>query len=87
MFNLLAIRSAAIPRLTRLIHDPTTPAEFKLQYSDQLEHERVKTARGSTENALRRHNLLPVVFTLLKAMGERGVMGAFIGPPDVNLSY
>ena len=29
MFNLLAIRSAAVPRLTRLVNDSQTPAEFR----------------------------------------------------------
>ena len=75
MFNLLAIRSAAVPRLTRLLSDPTTPGESKIQLSDQLEHERVKAARGSMENALRRHNLLPAVFAMFKAIGESGSLG------------
>ncbi len=75
MFNLLAIRSAAITRLTRLLSDPATRAEEQLHLSDQLEHEKVKSARGDVENALRRHNLLPAVFAMLKAMGQSGSMG------------
>jgi len=77
MFNLLAVRSSAIPRLTRLLSDPATPAEVQLQLSDQLEHEKTKAARGDMENALRRHNLLPAVFAMFKAMGESGGMGEF----------
>lgn len=75
MFNLLAVRSAAIPRLTRLIADPSTSAAERLQMEDQLEHERNKAKRGELENSLRRHNLLPTVFALLQAMGESGTMG------------
>jgi ubiquitin carboxyl-terminal hydrolase L5 len=75
MFNLLAIRSAAVPRLTRLINDPSTPAEQQYQLSDQLEHEKTKSARGELENTLRQNNLLPVVFQLLKEMGQSGGMG------------
>ena len=74
MFNLLAVRAAAIPRLSRLISDPSTPAAEKMQMEDQLEHEKNKTRRGDTENALRRHNLLPAVFAMLKAMGETGAI-------------
>ncbi|WWD22144.1 hypothetical protein CI109_106633 [Kwoniella shandongensis] len=75
MFNLLCVRSAAIPRLQRLLNDPTTPAEVRFQLQDQLEHERTKSQRGEMENSLRRHNLLPTVFALFKAMGEKGVIG------------
>jgi len=75
MFNLLAVRSAAIPRLTRLIKDESTSAGERLQMGDQLEHEKNKAMRGDTENALRRHNLLPAVFAMLKAMGETGSIG------------
>ncbi|KAK8846796.1 hypothetical protein IAR55_005884 [Kwoniella newhampshirensis] len=74
MFNLLCVRSAAIPRLQRLLQDPTTPAEMRYQLQDQLDHERTKAQRGEVENALRRHNLLPTVFALFKAMGEKGLM-------------
>jgi ubiquitin carboxyl-terminal hydrolase L5 len=73
MFNLLCVRSAAVPRLERLVKDPTVPAELQLQIGDQLDHERSKAARGHLENSLRRHNLLPAVFALLKAMGEGGI--------------
>jgi len=76
MFNLLCIRSSAIPRLTRQIGDPSTLSQDKYLLSDQLEHERNKAEKGRMENALRRHNLLPIVFELFKAMGESG-MGMF----------
>ena len=72
MFNLLAVRSNAIPRLERLI---TTDNEVGPLLADQLEHERHKAERGRIENTLRRNNLLPVVFELLKGMGKSGMMG------------
>ncbi|KGB74731.1 ubiquitin carboxyl-terminal hydrolase L5 [Cryptococcus deuterogattii 99/473] len=73
MFNLLCVRSAAIPRLERLLNDPSTPAEQKFVLQDQLEHERNKSQKGAMENSLRRHNLLPVVFQLFKSLGESGM--------------
>lgn len=75
MFNLLAVRGAAIPRLTRLINDPSVSAEQKAEYQEQLYQEKVKAERGQRENSLRRHNLLPAVFALLTAMGKSGKMG------------
>ncbi|KAK4683460.1 ubiquitin carboxyl-terminal hydrolase L5, partial [Tremellales sp. Uapishka_1] len=72
MFNLLCIRSAAIPRLTRLLKDPELGTGRQMLLSDQLEHEKTKTERGELENALRRHNLLPAVFELFKVLGESG---------------
>ncbi|WRT64982.1 uncharacterized protein IL334_001923 [Kwoniella shivajii] len=73
MFNLLCIRSTPLPRLQRLLNDPSTPAQEKYQIQDQLEHELNKTKRGQMENTLRRNNLLPVVFQLFKALGESGL--------------
>ncbi|TYJ54308.1 hypothetical protein B9479_005067 [Cryptococcus floricola] len=75
MFNLLAVRSAALPRLERLLHDPSTPAEQKFALQDQLEHEQSNAKRGALENKLRQHNLLPVVFQLFKGLGESGLAG------------
>jgi ubiquitin carboxyl-terminal hydrolase L5 len=75
MFNLLCIRSAAIPRLTRLLNNTTLETQDQLSLSDQLEHEQTKLQKGRVENTLRQHNLLPVVFQLFKAMGESGQMG------------
>lgn len=75
MFNLLCIRSAAIPRLTRLLNNTTLETQDQLSLSDQLEHEQTKLQKGKVENTLRQHNLLPVVFQLFKAMGESGQMG------------
>lgn len=77
MFNLLAVRSAAIPRLEKLLADTQTETAQRLEAEQQLEAERVKAERGEVENALRRHNLLPTVFALFKAMGESGMMGEF----------
>ncbi|WVQ76826.1 hypothetical protein IAR50_006500 [Cryptococcus sp. DSM 104548] len=78
MFNLLAVRSAALPRLERLLKDPSTPAEQKFMLQDQLEHEQTKAKRGALENTLRQHNLLPVVFQLFKGLGESGLAGKAI---------
>lgn len=75
MFNLLAVRSAAVPRLTRQINDASTPATQRYQLSDQLEHEKNKASRGELENTLRQNNLLPVVFQLFKEMGQSGAIG------------
>jgi ubiquitin carboxyl-terminal hydrolase L5 len=72
MFNLLAVRSHAIPRLERLVTSDGTGV-----LADQLEHEKHKAERGRVENALRRNNLLPAVFAMLKAMGEGGLMGEY----------
>lgn len=81
MFNLLCVRSAAIPRLERLLNDPATPAEQKFVLQDQLEHERNKSQKGAMENSLRRHNLLPVVFQLFKSLGESGMAGEYTTEP------
>jgi ubiquitin carboxyl-terminal hydrolase L5 len=75
MFNLLAIRSAAVPRLTRQINDTFTSAAMKYELSGQLEQEQNKSARGKLENTLRQNNLLPVVFQLFKEMGQSGAIG------------
>ncbi|WVR04462.1 hypothetical protein IAU60_001465 [Kwoniella sp. DSM 27419] len=75
MFNLLAVRSAAVPRLQRLIQDASTPTEQRYALQDQLDHERTKNKRGDMENTLRRNNLLPTVFALFKALGETGLAG------------
>lgn len=74
MFNLLCIRAAAIPRLTRLLQTTSLETQDQITLSDQLEHEQSKSQRGKIENSLRQHNLLPVVFQLFKAMGESGQM-------------
>ncbi|ORY20710.1 putative ubiquitin-specific protease [Naematelia encephala] len=78
MFNLLAVRSEAIPRLTRLLKDPSISEGDRLQLQEQLEHELVKKERGRVENALRRNNLLPAVFALLKGLGQSGTMGKIL---------
>jgi ubiquitin carboxyl-terminal hydrolase L5 len=82
MFNLLAIRSNAIPRLERLVKSDESMVPV---WADQLESERHKAERGRVENALRRNNLLPVVFELLKGMGESGMMSkCYSVPADVS---
>ncbi|GHJ84479.1 hypothetical protein NliqN6_0881 [Naganishia liquefaciens] len=71
MFNLLCVRSAAIPRLQRLIADPTTPRDFIPTYQSQLAAEREKVRRGKLENGLRRNNLVPLMVELTKILGEQ----------------
>lgn len=71
MFNLLCVRSAAIPRLQRLIADPTTPREFIPTYQSQLDAEREKVRRGKLENGLRRNNLVPLMVELSKILAEQ----------------
>lgn len=83
MFNLLCVRSAAIPRLTRLLRATSIATQDQLSLSDQLEHEQTKSQRGKVENSLRQHNLLPVVFQLLKALGESGQMGGSLSQSDI----
>jgi ubiquitin carboxyl-terminal hydrolase L5 len=68
MFNLLAVRSAAVPRLQRLIADPEIGVEQRLMLQDQLESERAKAERGTFENSLRKHNMVPLVLGLLEAL-------------------
>ncbi len=72
MFNLLAVRSAAIPRLEKQLAAAGDAAE-RMHISDQLEHERAKQAEGKMENSLRRHNMLPLVLDLFKALNESSI--------------
>jgi ubiquitin carboxyl-terminal hydrolase L5 len=88
MFNLLAVRSDPIPRLTRQLADTSLPPQQQYTLSDQLEHEQHKAQQGHLENTLRRSNLLPVVFELFKAMGQKGNIGAFyVGPYGRRKGY
>lgn len=72
MFNLLCIRSDPIPRLRR--QSETSP-----QAADQLSHELEKRRKGDLENSLRRHNLLPAVFAVLKGLGQSGALRKSFG--------
>jgi hypothetical protein len=67
MFNLLAIRSTAIPRLERQLASATSATD-RMLIGDQLEAEKSKAAQGKFENSLRRHNMLPLVLGLLEAL-------------------
>ncbi|KAL7424369.1 hypothetical protein Q5752_000051 [Cryptotrichosporon argae] len=73
MFNLLAVRSAAVPRLQRRLAGPELDSTTRAELADQLAHEQAKAARGRVENALRRSNLLPAVFELFKALRRSDV--------------
>lgn len=74
MFNLLAIRSAAIPRLERQIAEATNEGE-RFQLQEQLQHEKAKQDEGKIENALRRHNMLPLVLGLFEALNGSSIKG------------
>lgn len=67
MFNLLAIRSAAIPRLERQLAAASSATD-RMLIGDQLDAEKAKASQGKFENALRRHNMLPLVLGLLEAL-------------------
>ena len=87
MFNLLCIRSAAIPRLERMLKELNLSGEEHMELSDQLEHERIKAQRGATENALRRNNLLPAVLAMLKSMGNSGMLGGSFQFPGLSITH
>lgn len=77
MFNLLAVRSAAIPRLERQLAEAKDAGErFSLQ--EQLQHERAKDAEGRIENSLRRHNMLPLVLGLFEALNASSIKAGVI---------
>lgn len=77
MFNLLAVRSAAIPRLERQLAEAKNEGErFALQ--EQLQHERAKDAEGRIENSLRRHNMLPLVLGLFEALNASSIKAGVI---------
>ncbi|WVF70025.1 hypothetical protein IAT40_004811 [Kwoniella sp. CBS 6097] len=75
MFNLLAIRSTALPRLRRRLADYRTPVDEMWPTQDLIDAELENEKRGHMENTLRRNNLLPTVFALFKALGESGLAG------------
>jgi len=79
MFNLLAIRSAAIPRLERLISAPDTPASIIPQLQQDLEQEQEKQHRMKLENGLRRSNLVGMILECLKQMSKEKVGGDATG--------
>ncbi|KAJ9122028.1 hypothetical protein QFC24_004255 [Naganishia onofrii] len=73
MFNLLCVRSAAIPRLRRLLTDPTTPTALIPDLQAQLAAEEEKVRRGKLENGVRRNNLIPLMVELTKMLaGQKG---------------
>ncbi|KAJ9120595.1 hypothetical protein QFC22_002524 [Naganishia vaughanmartiniae] len=71
MFNLLCVRSAAIPRLRRLLTDPTTPTAFIPDLQAQLSAEEEKVRRGKLENGVRRNNLIPLMVELTRILAEQ----------------
>lgn len=79
MFNLLAVRSAAIPRLERLIASPETPASIIPQLQDSLLQEQEKVHQMKFENGLRRSNLVGTILACLKQMSKEKVAGDAAG--------
>lgn len=77
MFNLLAVRSAAIPRLEREIAAASNEME-RFRLSDMLAQETAKAQEGAVENALRRHNMLPLVLGLFEALNGSSVKAEVI---------
>jgi ubiquitin carboxyl-terminal hydrolase L5 len=75
MFNLLAIRSAAIPRLERLIASPDTPSSIIPQLRENLLQEQEKLHRMKLENGLRRSNLVGMILECLKQMSKEKTQG------------
>lgn len=75
MFNLLAIRSAAIPRLERLIASPDTPSSIIPQLQENLLQEQEKLHRMKLENGLRRSNLVGMILECLKQMSKEKTQG------------
>ncbi|GMK54631.1 hypothetical protein CspeluHIS016_0112170 [Cutaneotrichosporon spelunceum] len=72
MFNLLAVRSAAIPRLERELAAAGNEME-RFRLSHTLAQERAKAEEGAVENALRRHNMLPLVLGLFEALNASSI--------------
>lgn len=74
MFNVLAVRGATLPRLEKELSEATDEYQAA-SLSEMIAFERAKEERGNTENALRKHNLLPVVLELFKSLGRTGRLG------------
>lgn len=70
MFNLLAVRADPVPRLQAELAQPDLSEGRRFEAQEQLSHEQAKRARGAMENSLRRHNILPVVLELFKALAD-----------------
>jgi ubiquitin carboxyl-terminal hydrolase L5 len=79
MFNLLAIRSAAIPRLERLIASSDTPSSVIPQLQENLLQEQEKLHRMKLENGLRRSNLVGMILECLKQMSKEKTQGDAAG--------
>ncbi|CAK9786505.1 putative ubiquitin-specific protease [Cutaneotrichosporon oleaginosum] len=77
MFNLLAVRSAAIPRLERELAAASGEME-RLRITEMLAQERAKAQEGAVENALRRHNMLPLVLGLFEALNASSIKAEVI---------
>jgi ubiquitin carboxyl-terminal hydrolase L5 len=86
MFNLLAIRSAAIPRLERLIADPTTPDAIIPSLTASLHQEQEKLHRMKLENGLRRSNLVGMILESLKQMAKEKADGDSAGKTKLEVA-
>ncbi len=70
MFNLMCVRSDPLPRIRRQLQDPATPTARTAELAHQLAAEEAKASQGRRENALRRHNLVPLVLELVQALAR-----------------
>jgi len=75
MFNLMAVRSAAIPRLERLISAHDTPDAIIPSLTESLHQEQEKLHRMKLENGLRRSNLVGMILESLKQMAKEKTDG------------
>lgn len=75
MFNVLAVRGEALPRLQRQMAEHGEGSDMARYLQERIQAEVTKVKQGQRENALRKHNILPIVFAMLTAMGKTGALG------------
>jgi ubiquitin carboxyl-terminal hydrolase L5 len=86
MFNLLAVRSAAIPRLERLISASDTPDAIIPSLTESLHQEQEKLHRMKLENGLRRSNLVGMILESLKQMAREKADGETLGRSKLEVA-
>jgi ubiquitin carboxyl-terminal hydrolase L5 len=86
MFNLMAVRSAAVPRLERLIAAPDTPDAIIPSLTENLRQEQEKIHRMKLENGLRRSNLVGMILESLKQMAKEKTVGDSAGKSKLEVA-
>jgi len=86
MFNLMAVRSAAVPRLERLIAAPDTPDAIIPSLTESLHQEQEKLHRMKLENGLRRSNLVGMILESLKQMAKEKADGNSAGKSKLEVA-